>query len=371
MDLITHVVLPYLLGSSLRMDKRLLVAFIIGAVAPDLDVFIVWLSMIFPYPNLLLVHRGIVHSLIFGFLMALAAMFLLSRHPLRDTFRRWTGVDFILSWPVAVMALAGVVMHIFLDYLITKGVPLLYPLSTERFSAELLFHYEIFILVSSVIIALWLIRVFFNRKSISQKAIGKLLVLFLIVILAVVGARVEGKERALAFESYGQIERVRSGYIEVFPDWSLFQWIILDRNESTFQVYSYNALSNNISYIASYPKLHIEPGSSYPESDSGLNITDSSQENADLGALYGENEVSSLRKALIIADSNPKVFLFRWRAGAVAINASNDNGSWSLEYYDPVSKAGMAKDPIWMKEMLKRSVSLKVLVEEDQAHLIG
>jgi inner membrane protein len=371
MDLITHAVLPYLLGSSIRMDKKLLAAFIIGAVAPDLDVFIVWLSMIFPYPNLLLVHRGMVHSLIFGFLMALAAMFLLSRHPLKDIFRRWTGVDFALSWPVAGLAFAGVLMHIFLDYLVTKGEPLLYPLSTERFSAELLFHYEIFILVSSVIIALWLIKVFFIRKSISQKAIGKLLVLFLIVILAVVGARVEGKERALAFENYGQIERIPNGHIEIFPDWSLFQWIILDQNESTFQVYSYNALSNTISYIASYPKLHIDPGSSDPESATDLNITDSGLENAGPGALFGENEVSSMRKALIIADSIPKVFLFRWRAGAVAINASHNNGSWSFEYYDPVSKAGMAKDPIWMKEMLKRSVSLKVLVDEDQAHLIG
>jgi inner membrane protein len=342
MDVISHALLPYLLGSSFKMDRKLLAAFVIGGVAPDLDVFIIWLAIIFPSPDLLLVHRGITHSLIFGSLTALVAMLLISRPPGRDIFMRWTGIDFSLSWPVAGLAFAGVLMHLFLDYLITKGVPLLYPSDTARFSAELLFHYEIIILVSSVCIALWLIRGFIGKKSVSRNTNNKLLVLFLIMILVVGGARVEGKERALALENHGNIAGDLKGDFEIFPDWSLFQWNILNKNESSFQVYSYNSLSNNMSYIASYPRLHVERDSGDPKS------------------------ASDLKEALHLADSDPKVVLFRWRACAVAVNASQNNGSWSFEYYDPVSRAGMVKDSIWMKEMLKRSSSIQVSVKGDQ-----
>jgi inner membrane protein len=352
MDIISHAVLPYLLGSFFRMDRKLLAAFVIGGVAPDLDVFIIWLALIFPSPDLLLVHRGITHSPIFGFLIAVATMSLISRPPGRDIFRRWTGIEFSLSWPVAALAMAGVLMHLFLDYIITKGAPLLYPLDTVRFSAELLFHYEIMITACSLCIALWLIRGFFEKGSISRKTNNKLLALFLIVLLAVGGARVEGKERALALENHGDIAGDLEGNFEVFPDWGLFDWTILTGSESSFQVYSYDSLSNNISYIASYPRLHVELDASDPQS------------------------TSDLEEALRLADSQPKVVLFRWRACAVAVNASRNNGSWSFEYYDPVSRAGVGKDPVWMKEMVKlspvkRSPPLEVGVEGDQAYIIG
>jgi inner membrane protein len=371
MDVISHAVLPYLLGSSFMMDRKLLAAFVIGGVAPDLDVLIIWLALIFPSPDLLLVHRGITHSLLFGSLTALAAMLLLSRPPGRDIFRRWTGIDFSLSWPVAGLAFAGVLMHLFLDYLITKGVPLLYPLDKARFSAELLFHYEIIILVSSICIALWLIRRFFEKKSVSRNTNNKVLVLFLIVLLAVGGARVEGKERALALENYGNIARDLKGDFEVFPDWSLFQWNILNKNESGFRVYSYNSLNNNISYIASYPRLHVELDSGNPESASDLNLDNFLKKDIDPKASFRRGEISDLKEALRLADSHPKVVLFRWRACAVAVNASRNNGSWSFEYYDPVSRAGMVKDPIWMKEMVKRSSSMQVSIKGDQGYIIG
>lgn len=350
MDIISHAVLPYLLGRFFRMDRKLLAAFVIGGVAPDLDVFIIWLALIFPSPDLLLVHRGITHSPIFGFLIALAAMILISRPPGRDIFRRWTGFEFSLSWPVAALALAGVLTHLFLDYLITKGVPLLYPVNTARFSGELFFHYEIIITACSIGIALWLLRGFFGNKSISRKTNNKFLALFLIVLLVVGGLRVEGKESAIALENHGDsVEDLKEDF-EVFPDWGLFEWIILNENESSFQVYRYDFLSDEISYLASYPRLNVELDSGDPESASDPN----------------------LEKALHLADSLPQVALFRWRACAVAVNASRNNGSWLLEYYDPL---GLVKAPTWMPQVVKRSPkrspSIKVRVEGDQAYIIG
>lgn len=371
MDIISHAVLPYLLGRSFKMDRKLLAAFVIGGVAPDLDIFIIWLALIFPSPDLLLVHRGITHSPIFGFLIALAAMLLISRPPGRDIFRRWTGIEFSLSWPVAALALAGVLMHLFLDYLITKGVPLLYPLDTARFSGELFFHYEIMITACSIGIALWLIRGFFGNKSISRKTNNKFLALFLIVLLVVGGLRAEGKERAIALENHGgSMEDLKENF-EVFPDWGLFEWIILDENESSFQVYRYDFLSNEISYLASYPRLHVELDSDGPGSASDLNFSNY-RNDIDLGVPMDKDEASDLENALQLADSLPKVVLFRWRACAVAVNAYQNNGSWLLEYYDPI---GVVKAPTWMPQVVKgspkRSPSIKVRVKGDQAYIIG
>jgi inner membrane protein len=240
----------------------------------------------------------------------------------------------------------GVLMHLFLDYLITKGVPLLFPLDTARFSAELLFHYEILIPVCSAAIALWLVRGFIGKKSISRKANNRVLAMLLILMLTYGGLRVEGKEMALSLENHGNIGQGLEGNFEVFPDWGLFQWNVLSKNESSFQVYNYDSLNNRTLYLASYPQLHLEPNAGDPAT------------------------ASDLEKALHLADSQPKVVLFRWRACAVAVNATCNNGSWSLEYYDPVGRAGMVKAPIWMREMVIRSSSIEVKVEGDQAYII-
>jgi hypothetical protein len=181
---------------------------------------------------------------------------------------------------------------------------------------------------------------------------------------------VEGKERALALENYGNNMGDLDGDLEVFPDYSLFQWNILNKNESGFQVYSYNSLRNNISYIASYPRLHVERDSGDPKSALDLNLNKFLKEDVNPNASLSRDEISDLRDALLLADSHPKVVLFRWRACAVAVNASQNNGSWSLEYYDPISRAGMMKDPFLMREIVKRSSSIRVEVQGGQMNII-
>jgi len=46
-------------------------------------------------------------------------------------------------------------------------------------------------------------------------------------------------------------------------------------------------------------------------------------------------------KALGAADQLPQAKMFRWSAHTVAVNASYGNGTWSLEYYDPVQRIEM------------------------------
>ena len=43
MDFFSHALLPYLLGRFLRIRRDYLAALVLGGIAPDLDVLVVWL----------------------------------------------------------------------------------------------------------------------------------------------------------------------------------------------------------------------------------------------------------------------------------------------------------------------------------------
>jgi hypothetical protein len=101
-----------------------------------------------------------------------------------------------------------------------------------------------------------------------------------------------------------------------------------------------------------------------------LNLYEFLKDDIDPKASFSRDEISNLKEALLLADSHPKVVLFRWRACAVAVNASRNNGSWSFEYYDPISRASMMKDPFLMREMVKRSSSIKAKVQGEQVYII-
>jgi len=83
MDFFSHALLPYLLGSYIGLEKRLLAALVLGGIAPDLDVLISWINNIYP-TSLLLVHRGITHTLFFGFFFGLLIFYLFSRDRIKS-----------------------------------------------------------------------------------------------------------------------------------------------------------------------------------------------------------------------------------------------------------------------------------------------
>ena len=70
--------LPYLFGSFLGLKRKYLAALVLGGIAPDLDVLVVWINYIYP-TSLLIVHRGFTHTLFFGFFVAAFVLFLATR----------------------------------------------------------------------------------------------------------------------------------------------------------------------------------------------------------------------------------------------------------------------------------------------------
>jgi inner membrane protein len=326
MDLFSHALLPYLFGSFLRMNKKLLAAFVLGGIAPDLDLLVVWLNDIYP-TSLLIVHRGFTHTFFFGFFTALAMLYLVTRGPVLGAVQRFLDFDLDFSMVTLTLAYAGVLSHLLLDYLTTRGVPLLYPLHAARYSAEIFFHTEIIIMIASLAVLAELFRER-SRKGFNNK----LFIIFIVFIVAIGAIRIEGKDTA---QSFFHNESAKS-----FADSGLFQWAVLDDDHDQFQVYEFDYFRGKVQQSFTFPRLFVKH--------------------------LGYNP----KKAIEAADELSQVKLFRWRAYAVAINASFQNGSWILEYYDPVVKMETMSDWPILQRVTGIYGSIRVKVNGDLAEVI-
>lgn len=290
MDIFSHALLPYLLGRSLKLKKEELTAFVLGGIAPDSDILLVWVNYI--YPNFfLLTHRGITHSLFFGFFAGIIVLKMASFENIRTKIHRFFDFAPVVSKRSIFFAYIGVLIHLFLDYITTRGIPLLYPLATQKYSAEIFFYIDIYLTILSLIL------IYLYIKS-RQKA-PQLLLIFLIVLLSLGAIRSYEKNIALDF--------FHVAGSRAYPTMYMTDWYVVREDNDRIEIYEYNEGTN--AYKATFQKINI--------------VQD------------GENPAA----ALITAGELPQVKMFKWRAYTVAINAKFQDGSWVLQYYDPVQRS--------------------------------
>ncbi|MDD1750587.1 MAG: metal-dependent hydrolase, partial [Methanothrix sp.] len=274
MDFFFHAVLPYFLGSFLRLEKKLLAALVLGGIAPDLDVFIAWINNIYP-TTFLLVHRGITHTLFFGFFFALMLLYLCTRGPVKGYLGRFIKFDLKFSLISMAFVYAGVLIHLLVDFTTTRGVPVFYPWQSLRYSVEIFSQLEMSVLIASLLVLAVLVKE--RSRTTFNKNLG---IIFLVFFLIIGGIRMEGKEAAQSFfEGTG---------LQVHPDFDLFYWAAVDSDSHQFKVYRFDLLQGNLSRESAYPRL----------------LVASSLEEA--------------KVAIAAAEELPQVKLFRWRAFAVA-----------------------------------------------------
>ncbi|HUS74882.1 MAG TPA: metal-dependent hydrolase [Methanothrix sp.] len=325
MDFFSHALLPYLLGSYLGLEKRLLAALVLGGIAPDLDVLISWINNIYP-TSLLLVHRGITHTLFFGFFFGLLIFYLFSRDRIKSFLSRFIKFDLDFSLYSLAFVYAGVLLHLFVDYTTTRGVPLFYPWEAVRYSANIFSQIEPIALIASLLVLAELIR---ERSRI--KFNKNLLIIFMLFFLIMGGIRIEGKASAESFFN-GQ-------NAEIYPDSNLFSWAVLENNSDQFLVYKYDSLIGKVTNSSVFNRLTVA------------------------------SSITQAQIAIDAAENLPQVKLFRWRAYAVAINATSQNGSWIIEYYDPLVKAQMVNSGPFFRPALKGYGSVQVKVENGVARI--
>lgn len=323
MDLFSHALLPYLLGSYFKRHKDEVTALVLGGIAPDFDILILWINFVYPNFSLLLTHRGITHSLIFGFLTGAAVLYLACRKSIKNKVKRYIDFEPLFTGRTIAIACAGVLIHLFLDYVTTRGIPLLYPLTTARFAAEVFFFTDTYLTIVSLVIVILLFKMPSQKKNST-----KFLLIFIIVFAGIGTLRIEEKSGA---EQFFEIE------VKAYPTMNPFTWYALAEGDEKISIFEYDGLEKTTKYNESVPRLQI--------------------------LSQGEG----VDKALAAAGELPQVKMFKWRAYAVAVNASFSDSAWELEYYDPIRKLMFRDSPSIFRRI---APPIKVKVEGDKAAVV-
>ncbi len=328
MDLFSHALLPYLLGDFFKRKKEEITALVIGGIAPDFDILILWVNSV--YPNFFLTtHRGLTHSLFFGFFTALFVMYLAARY--KGSIRRLLKFPLDIRFNKSTLAFMylGVLIHLLLDYITTTGVPLFYPFDAKRWSAELFFYTDTYLTIFSLAAIILLYR---TKPAMHGATAKKILVTFLVVFFVLGGIRYAEKSDAQAFYANS----------DIFPTSDMFRWYALWGDDETIKIQEYNSWNKTTSFRAEFRRRNIVFSDGAPP----------------------------FEDALALARKLPQVRMFEWRAHATAINASYKD-AWIIEFYDPMQRVGMRDAPSFARRVFAGFRSLAVKVKDGDAVVIN
>ncbi|MBI5679765.1 MAG: metal-dependent hydrolase [Methanobacterium sp.] len=316
MDFFTHFLVPFIILFALKSKNKLEGAF--GGIAPDFDtIFVAWIGFLVPF-LFVFSHRGITHSFVFAAVASTLFLYIISRKQINSfigkIIRRDISVEFTLK--TVGIAYFGALTHLFLDFLTSRGIPLFYPFTLERFSAEIYYYIDI----TTAVIALIVLVVLYltsdeKYKTLKHKRVWGpenlrfsrevAMAIFMIILISFGGIRAYEKSNALAENPVSE----NFTYSAAYPTMDMFTWTIVESNakNSTYYSFSYNTINKEKSNEKTVQSLTVNGGS-----------------------------VQSAQKAINKADNLPEVQNFRWDAYYQCINASYDGNVWKLTYFDVI-----------------------------------
>jgi inner membrane protein len=295
MDLFTHFIVPLVILTILKIKNRLSGGF--GGISLDFDV--IFFAIGFLAPDLfILTHRGITHSFIFGFFTALIFIYIITRPTIKgfisNIIRRPLNVEF--GWASILIAYFGVLTHLLLDFLTTGGIPLFYPLSLTRFSANLYYYTD----AITTIVALAVLIILYLRLQPKYKKIA--LAAFMIMLISFGGIRAYEKMDTI------QSQTLSDGYTQImaYPTSDMFTWTVVESDGGTkYRFFTYNNLRKKTSIVGEVNSLTIKNGT-----------------------------YSSAQKAMKYADSFSEVKKFKWNSFYTCIAAERVSSGWNITYFD-------------------------------------
>jgi inner membrane protein len=300
MDFFTHFLVPYIILFALKSKNKLEGAF--GGISIDLDtIFIAWIGFLVPY-LFVFSHRGITHSFIFAAVTSTLFLYVISRRSINGfigkIIRRDISVEFNLK--TVGIAYFGALTHLFLDFLTSKGVPLLYPFTLQRFSAEIYYYID----VTTAVIALAVLLILYLRLDMRYKKAA--MVIFMIILVSFGGIRAYEKNVTLT-------ENPVSGnlvYSAAYPTADMFTWTVVqsDSSNSTYHSFEYNTMNKEKSNVKTVQRLTVNGGT-----------------------------VQSAQKAINKAEGLPAIQNFIWDAYDPCLNASYNGQEWKLTYFSLVN----------------------------------
>lgn len=299
MDFFTHFLVPFIILFTLKSKNKLEGAF--GGIAPDLDtIFVAWIGFLVP-SLFVFSHRGITHTFVFAAAASTLFLYVISRKQINRFIGRIIRRDIFVEFTLKTVGIAyfGAITHLFLDFLTSRGIPLFYPFTLQRFSAEIYYYIDI----TTAIIALIVLLILYLRMNMKYKK--AVMAIFMIILISFGGIRAYEKINALN-------ENPVSGnfvYSAAYPTMDMFTWTIVESDSinSTYYSFKYNSLNKQKSDIKTVQSLTITGGN-----------------------------IQSAQEAINKANKLPEVQNFRWDAYYTCINASYNDGIWNLTYFDVV-----------------------------------
>jgi len=300
MDFFTHFIVPFAILTLLNLKKltikdRLAGGF--GGISIDFDFILFAIGFLSP-ELFIFTHRGITHSFIFGLVTAIVFIYIISRPSvyglINYVIKRDIRVEF--NWKSVLLAYFGVLTHLFLDFLTTGGIPLLYPFSLTRFTANLYYYTD----PVTTIAALGVLIILYLRLNPKYKKIA--LAGFLIMLISFGGIRAYEKMDALNSQT------LSDGYTQItaYPTQDMFTWTMVESDDGgQYRVFTYNTLKKVSSNLKEVNNLTITNGN-----------------------------YESGQEAIKYANTLPEVEKFRWTSPYTAINATKTGSLWNVTYTD-------------------------------------
>lgn len=299
MDFFTHFLVPFIILSALKSKNKLEGGF--GGISLDFDtIFITWIGFLVPY-LFVFSHRGITHSFIFAGITSTLFLYIISRKQINGFIGKIIHRDISVEFNFKTVGIAyfGALIHLFLDCLTSRGIPLLYPFTLERFSAEIYYYIDI----TTAVIALIVIFILYLKLDMKYKKVA--MAVFIIILISFGGIR--------AYEKVNSIDdnSVTGNFTQItaYPTNDIFTWTIVESDSTNSNYYSFKY--NTLNKEKSDPKLV-----------QNLTVTGGS--------------IQSAQKAINNADKLPEIQNFRWDAYDTCINANYNGSVWELTYFDVV-----------------------------------
>jgi len=297
MDFFTHFIVPFAILTLLKVKDRLAGAF--GGISIDFDVVLFIIGFISP-ELFIFTHRGITHSFIFGLLTSTLFLYIISRPRIYGfinyVIKRNVKVKF--NWHTILLAYFGVLTHLFLDFLTTGGIPLFYPFSLTRFTANIYYYTD----PLTTIAALAVLIILYLRLDHKYKKIA--LAGFMIMLISFGGIR--AYEKMDVIQSQGQT--LSDGYTQItaYPTSDMFTWTVVESDAgSKYRIYTYNNLKKTSSDMREVQNLTIKNGT-----------------------------YEFAQEAIKYANKLPEVRGFKWEHNYVCINATKKDSIWNITYFD-------------------------------------
>ena len=302
MDLITHFLVPYIILYAVKNKNKLAGGF--GGISPDFDtIFVAWIGIL--SPNLFIFsHRGITHSFIFGFVTSTIFLYVISRKDVNGFISNLVKRDLSVKFTKTTVLIAyfGVLIHLFLDYLTTLGIPLFFPFSITRYAANIYQSLDLLTIILAVIVMIIL------YLKLNQKYKKAAMAIFMIILISFGGIRTYEKFNVLEDETptldgnYSQLS--------VYPTSDMFAWNVVKHNSenSSFIVSEYNTWFNQQSNIIMYNTPLVENG-----------------------------RYSSAQNAINITNALPVVKEFKWNSYYTVVNANYNSTKWDITYSDIIN----------------------------------